>query len=67
MKESKSSREPKDPRKSFGESSISDVISAYPDEFIGPEDFDEEFHSDSGDHKKKLKKPVMVWKKPKKR
>lgn len=67
MKESKGSRESKDPRKSFGESSISDVVSAYPDEFIGPEDFDEEFHSDPADHKKKLKKPFMVWKKPKKR
>lgn len=66
-KELKESKGSKDSRKSFGESSISDVISAYPDEFIGPEDFDEEFHSDSADHKKKIKKPFMVWKKPKKR
>ena len=66
-KESKVSKESKDSRKSFGENSISDVISAHPEDFIGPEDFDEEFHSDPADHKKKLKKPFMVWKKPKKR
>ena len=67
VKGANDSKDSKDSRKSFSETSISDVISAHPEDFIGPEDFDEEFNSDSADHKKKVKKPFMVWKKPKKR
>lgn len=55
-KDSKDSKdkEPKDSGKTSPETSISDVISAYPDEFIGPEDFDEEFNSESANPKKKI-------------